>query len=117
MSLRLLAIAAALLGGLVWIVGWVNDGPAALHWVGLALLGVATAGVGAGLVSSSAVPVRVVVALGFPLLVLSLVELVRPQPDPTRFGAILGVLMALAAVGALLGGPRRREVHGRRRAG
>lgn len=117
MSVRLVAVVAAVAGGLVWTFRWITDGPAPLHWVGLALLGVAVAGLGARLVRSSAVPLRAVVAVGSALLVLSLVELVRPQPDPAGFDAVLGVLMLLGAGGALLAAPRAEVQQGRRRAG
>lgn len=117
MPLRLVALVAALLAGLVWLYRWVSDGPSALHWVGLGLLAVVVAVIGAGLVSSSALPLRLVVAVAFPLLVLSLVELLRPQPDSTRFDAILGALVLLGAGGALLTTPHRETSHGRRRAG
>lgn len=117
MSLRLLATAAAVVGGLVWVIRWVSDGPSPLHWVGLVLLGVAVAVIGSGLVRASAVPLRVVVAVAFPLLVLSLVELLRPQPDSVRFDGVLGVLMLLGAGAVQMARPREQAHQGRRRAG
>lgn len=96
MTPRLLALAAGALGGLLWIARLVVDSPV-LHWAGLALVAVALAFAGAGLVRSSALPLRLVVAIAFPLLVWSVVEVGRPDDD-AWYDAAWG-LVALAVAG------------------
>jgi hypothetical protein len=99
MSVRVAAVAAAVLGGALWIFRSLADAPVAVHWVGLVLVAGSLAPVGARLVSG-VVPVRVVVAVALPLLVASLVELVRPA-DPGWFDGVLGAVTVVVAVGVL----------------
>jgi hypothetical protein len=120
MPLHLLAAVAAVVGGLVWMARWLAEGPVVMHWIGLGFLGVALAAVGSGLVSSVAA-LRVVAGLGLALLVLSLVELVRPASDAALFDGVLGIVAVVAGAIALIGvrGATRRAAvpQGRRRAG
>jgi hypothetical protein len=99
MSLRSVATAFGLVGGLCWVIRFFSD-QEVLAWAGLILLGIACAAAGAGLVRSSAVPLRLFVAVAFPALVWSVLELVRDAgPDQSidgGFGAA-GVLAALVA--------------------
>lgn|SRR5690242_20220473 len=100
--MRVVAAVAGLLGGLCWIgVLWVD----VLAVVGAVLLAVAVLGAGAGLVSRSAVWLRLVVAVCFLALVASVVQVLRDNLDPD------GVLVAVggaAVVVALLALARRR---------
>lgn len=115
MSLSRPASAAAVLGGLLWLGRWLLDpvvGDAAsgvLHWAGVACFAVALAAAGAGLVSDSATPLRLLVAVAFPLLVWSVVEVLRPAGD-LLLDAVLGVA-GLVVGGARLvrGRPRPRS--------
>lgn len=100
MSPRLAAVASAMIGGGLWIFRWVAEAPVAVHWVGLVLVALALVPVGARLVSGVA-PLRVVVAVALPLLVATLVELVRPASDAGGVGALLGVVTVVVAVGAM----------------
>jgi hypothetical protein len=101
-ALRLLACLAALVGGLVWVVFRLVDGlPDVVYWVGLALVALALAGAGAGLVKRSAVGLRLVVALAFPALVLSLYSAIRPADERLvdlgggGLAALVGIVFAL----------------------
>ena len=114
-SLVTAAIASAIVGGGLWIFRWVADAPVAVHWVGLVLLALALAPVGARLVSA-VVPLRVLVAIAFPLLVASLVELLRPSSDPGWYGGLLGVVAVVVAVGTLAATAQPAEVESRHRA-
>lgn len=128
MNLRVLASAAGLLGGLCWVARWVADlvsgdpawGPAA-YVAGLVLLGLALAGVGAGLVSSSAAWLRVIVAVAFPALVWSVYAVVRGEDGWVTLDGLLGVVaVVLGAIGyaaarrqARAARPRRAGSHSR----
>ncbi len=107
MTLRSVATAFGLVGGLCWVVRLFLDQDA-LGWAGLALLGVAAAAAGAALVSSSALPLRVFVAVAFPLLVWSVLEVVR---DTGSDRSVDGMFGAAAVVGALVAW-LTRPVHG-----
>lgn len=102
MNLRVLAAAAGLLGGACWVVRWVaGEGAAwsdAASWTGLALIGVALAVVGAGLVNRSAVWLRVIVAIAFPLLVWSVLSVLRGAGDGRVLDGVVGVLAILLAL-------------------
>ena len=109
MLLRTVAVATALLGGLCWVVRMVlalsgtDDGAlyAVLTWGGLVLLAVATAGFGAGLVSSSATWLRAIVAVAVPLLVWSVLEVLHPAADPPVVDGVFALLvLAVAGAGA-----------------
>ncbi|GAA1476800.1 hypothetical protein GCM10009623_12460 [Nocardioides aestuarii] len=102
MSLRVLAAAVGVLGGGCWIARWAAGDPTwgdATHWAGLVLLAVALAVVGAGLVSRSALWLRVIVAIAFPALVWSVYAVVRGSGDAF---ALDGVVGAVAVVWSLV---------------
>lgn len=109
MNLRVLSAAAGLLGGACWVARWgtdlAGDVPAwadGAYWAGLGLLGVALAGIGAGLVSSSAAWLRVIVAVAFPLLVWSVYQVVKGAGDDLRLDGILGVVAIVGSAVMLL---------------
>ncbi len=126
MNLRVLAAAAGVLGGACWVVRWgadlAGDVPGwadGAHWAGLGLLGIALAGVGAGLVSSSAIWLRVIVAIAFPLLVWSVYSIINGSGDDLRLDGILGVVAILGSAMMLVRGrgegpaaDRPRRSHG-----
>lgn len=105
MSLRVLALVAGLLGGGCWVARWGTDlaGSAptwtdTVYWVGLGLLGLALACAGGRLVSRSALWLRLIVALAFPLLVWSVYAVVKGDDDAVMLDGVLG---AVAIVGSL----------------
>ncbi len=107
MSLRVLAAAVGVLGGGCWVARWAAGDPAwgdGAHWAGLVLLAVALAVVGAGLVSRSALWLRVIVAIAFPALVWSVYAVVRGSGDAI---ALDGVVGAVAVVWSLESGVSR----------
>jgi hypothetical protein len=114
-ALRLLACLTALAGGSVLAVARLVAGvPDALFWVGLALIAVALAGAGAGLVKSGAGWLRIVVGLAFPALVLSLYSAFRPA-DPEIVDVVAGVVAVVLGLGFLVRAPRsgaRERYHG-----
>ena len=102
-----------LLGGLCWVVRWVVEmigfspgwsGP--VHWMGLGLLCLALAAVGAGLVSRSALWLRVIVALAFPLLVWSVYTVLRGSGDDPAFDGVVGLLAVVLSVVAVMAARR-----------
>ncbi len=107
MSLRSVATAFGLVGGLCWVLRAFADQDV-LGLVGFVLLGIACAAAGAALVSSSVVPLRLFVAVAFPLLVWSVLEVARDAGTDRSIDAIFGVAAALAAIVAFL----TRPVHG-----
>lgn len=122
MDLRTIARLTGVLGGLCWVVRWVLDLTGTgdglldvLQWAGLALLGVSLAGYGAGLVSRSAVWLRVIVAVAFPLLVWSVLEVFRDAGDPVLVDAVVGGgVLLVSAVGLARGGGPEPEDQPRR---
>ena len=95
MSLRVLAAAVGVLGGGCWIARWAAGDPAwggAAHWAGLVLLALALAVVGAGLVSRSALWLRVIVAVAFPALVWSVYTVVRGSGDGVGLDGVVGAV-------------------------
>lgn len=103
--------AAALLGGVLWILHALLGGgsdplASTLHFVGLACLLVAAAVFGSTLVKSDAKAMRVVVALASGLLALSLIEAFRLSDTPWYDG-FWGILAALIGALALLRGRGR----------
>ena len=105
MSLRVLALVTGLLGGGCWVARWGADlaGSAptwtdTIYWVGLGLLGLALACAGSGLVSRSALWLRLIVALAFPLLVWSVYAVVKGDDDAVMLDGVLG---AVAVIGSL----------------
>jgi hypothetical protein len=107
--LRSVATAFGLVGGFCWVVRVLVDQDV-LAWAGLILLGVASAAAGATLVKSGAVPLRLFVAVAFPALVWSVLELVR-DAGPDR--SIDGGFGAAAVVAALVAWLRRAPSSGR----
>ena len=108
MPLPLVSRVAGVVGGLAWVLRQVG-GVDALRWPGLVLLAVALAGAGAALVSSSAGWLRVIVAVAFPLLVWSVVEVLHESGDDALIDAVVGGVVALLCAVALArpGGTRR----------
>lgn len=107
MSLPLFARLTGLVGGLLWLLRLVLDlagtqaGEGVLRPAGFVLLGLALAAAGALLVSSSAAWLRVIVAVAFPLLVWSVLEVIAPATDAVLVHGITGVVaIALALRGA-----------------
>ena len=100
---------AGIAGGLCWAARWVADlagsapawGPTA-RWLGLALLVLALAAGGAGLVSRSAVWLRCLVAVAFPLLMWSVYVVLRGEGDDVGLDGVLGALAALSGVVVLI---------------
>lgn len=113
MTMRVAAATAALAGGLCWTARWGADlaggspgwGEAA-YWVGLVLLGLALAAVGAGLVS--AVWLQGLVGVAFPLLVWSVYAVIRGDGDGIGLDGVLGVVALLAGVAVLVASRRHR---------
>ena len=122
MDPRTYARAAGLLGGLSWVARFVLDlnGSGAgtpsdlLQWVGLVLLAVALAALGVSLVSRSALWLRVIVGVAFPLLVWSVLEVLHPGSEPAAVDGVFGALVAVVAAAGLLRSrpPRRRTKAG-----
>ena len=110
MSTRTLVRLAGVLGGLCWVAqAAVNDYHAAsaaanaLYWGGAALLLIALVGLGAGLVSG-APWLRLIVGLCVPLLVWSIIEVMRAETSDDIVDGGLGLALALICAAALLGG-------------
>lgn len=107
MKLRNIAHLAGAVGGLCWIVRLPLDAAdlaqAALdplRWVGLGLVAIALAGAGTGLVSKSAVWLRVIVGVALPALVWSVLEVVRAGGDALVVDAIVGAaVLAVSVIG------------------
>lgn len=99
MNLRTLACFAFFTGGLVWVGRYfLGDDPAALYWVGLAVLGVALAAAGASLVKKGTWWLRLIVGTALPVLVWSLYSAVRPVGDELLVDAICGGVAVVVAV-------------------
>ncbi|GAB3249031.1 hypothetical protein [Nocardioides dilutus] len=110
MSHRTLVRIAGVLGGLCWLgQAAVNDYEAAsaaanaLYWGGAALILVALVGLGASLVSG-ATWLRLIVGLCVPLLVWSIIEVLRAEASDDIVDGGLGLALALICAAALLGG-------------
>jgi hypothetical protein len=109
MSLRALAMVSGVVGGVSWLARLVLDRAGvggeelldALHWGGLALLGVALFGFGAGLVSRSAHWLQVIVGIALALLVWSVVEVLHDAGDPLVIDGVVGGIVAVVSVAAL----------------
>ena len=105
MSLRVLSLIAGLLGGACWVARWGADLAGStpgwsdtVYWVGLGLLRVALACVRGALVSRSAVWLRVIVAVAFPLLVWSVYVVVKGDSDAVTLDGVLGSVAIVASV-------------------
>lgn len=116
MQVRALGPVAGVLGGLCWVVGWVADtaGVASswsdtVHWAGLGLLALALAVVGAGLVSKSALWLRLLVAVAFPLLVWSVYSVVRGDGDAVALEGAIGLLAVVVSGAFVVVGRRGAE--------
>jgi hypothetical protein len=102
-GLRTYAGTTGLLGGAAWVARYFVPEDA-VWWAGLALLGLACAATGAALVSSSAIALRMFVAVAFPALAASVWWVVRDgTSDIEMVDAMFGAVAALAALGALSG--------------
>jgi hypothetical protein len=116
MDLNTVARGSGLVGGLLWLVRFLLDlagsgsGAADLLYVGgLVLLGVALVGMGMGLVSRSALWLRVIVGIAFPLLVWSVLEVLHPAGDPQAIDGVVGlVAVVVAALGLVRARPETR---------
>lgn len=97
MSLRSVATAFGLVGGLSWVLRILSDQDL-LAWAGLILLGIASAAAGGALVSRSAVPLRAFVAVAFPLLLWSVLELARDAGPDRSVDVGFGALAVVVAV-------------------
>ncbi len=105
MSLRVLAAVVGVLGGGCWVARWVADDPTwgvRAHWAGLGLLALALAVVGAGLVSRSALWLRVIVAVAFPALVWSVYTVVRGSGDGLALDGAVGAVAVVWSLVVLL---------------
>ena len=114
--MRALGPVAGVLGGLCWVVRWVADmaGVAAswadpVRWAGLGLLAIALAVVGASLVSRSALWLRLIVAVAFPVLVWSLFSVVRGDGDAIVLEGAVGLLAIVLSVAVMVVGRRGAE--------
>ena len=113
MTLRSLATAFGLVGGLCWVVRAFGEHEV-LEWAGFVLLGIAAAMAGAALVSSSALPLRLFVAVAFPLLVWSVLELVRDMGPDRTVDALLGAAAVVTSLVAFARRPVRGHHSGHR---
>lgn len=117
MNLRAVALVSGVAGGLCWSTRLVlhlteTAGTGlldALGWAGLVLLAVAMVGFGAGLVSSSAAWLRVIVGIAFPALVWSLLEVFRPVADTEVVDGVFGGIVLVLCLAGLRRGPARSE--------
>ena len=124
MSQKTLSRIAGVLGGLCWLgQAAVNQYDAAeaavnaLYWGGGVLILVSLIGMGAGLVSG-APWLRLVVGLCFPLLVFSILSVLRENASDNLVDGGFGLGLALICSALLLGGdskddrvPTRRGAH------
>jgi hypothetical protein len=102
----LVARVAGVLGGLAWVVRHLAD-VEVLRLPGLVLLGLGLAAAAAGLVSSSAVWLRLIVAVCFPVLVWSVAEVLHGSAEDSLVDAAAGAAIALACVVGMVRAPRR----------
>ena len=101
MGLRTYAGTTGLLGGAAWVVRYFVE-QEAVWWAGLALLALACVTTGAALVSSSAVALRLFVAVAFPALAVSVWWVIRDGGvDAHVIDAVFGGVAALAALATL----------------
>jgi hypothetical protein len=106
MGLRSVATAFGLVGGLCWLLYAFSD-QEVLGWAGFAMLGIAATAAGATLVSG--VPaLRVFVAVAFPVLLWSVVEVAHDAGTDRSVDGLFGAAAVVAAAAAFL----TRPVHG-----
>ena len=123
MSLRTVTMASGVVGGLCWAARMVldlagtHDGAAVdvLRWAGLALVGIALAALGAGLVGREPW-LRVVVAVAFPLLVWSVLEVLHPAGNPAVIDGVFGLVVVADLPAVARPRPRWPAAHGSWRA-
>jgi hypothetical protein len=118
MGLRVGAALIGLVGGLAWISVFVFDRVAdsdvavnALAWTGLILVVIAALGAGASLVSRSTRWLRVLVAVCFSGLVVSILELLLGSYDDQVVFAVFGAASVVASVVALTRSDRPKGGH------
>lgn len=103
--LLLLARSAGALGGLAWLVRWPlgSDGTGAAadtaYWFGLVALAVSLAAYGAALVKVGWL--QAVVALALPVLVWSVLEVLRGDGDGLAVDGVVGLVLLVVAVTGL----------------
>ena len=101
-----LARLAGLVGGLCWVARLVVGGGGAvgggLYWLGAVLVAVALVAAGAGLVSTSATWLRAIVAVAFPLLVWSVLEVLHQNGSATTIDGVVGLVVAGVAATQLV---------------
>lgn len=116
MSLRVPSALAGLLGGACWVVRTFADSDL-LRWAGLVLLGLCLMGVGAEMVK--AVWLRALVAVAFPVLVWSVLEVLHDSSsaEDAHVDAVAGGVVALVALAALARARTRRPTRERRTTG
>ena len=114
MDLRVIARWAGLVGGLAWLTRYLLDLVGAsqstmsvLYWLGLVLLFGGMASMGAGLVSATWL--RAIVAVAFPLLVWSVLEVLHPTGNAYAIDGVFGLLAAVIAAVAMSKAPRERR--------
>jgi hypothetical protein len=114
-STKTLIRIAGVVGGLCWLgQAAVSDYDAAasavnaLYWGGAALILVALVGLGAGLVSAAAW-LRLIVGLCLPLLVWSILSILREETSDAVVDGGFGLALALICAAALLGGASRDD--------
>jgi hypothetical protein len=112
-GLRSLARIAGLIGGLCWLGGAALDAADAsdslvnaLHWGGLALIGIALIGIGFGLVSTNAWWLALIVGICLPALVWAVLEWAHEQWTDRYVDGTFGVLLAVYCLVGLAVGNR-----------
>ena len=100
MDLRQIARWAGLVGGLLWLGRWglhiAGKSGATLdllHLAGLVLLAAALAGTGAALVSTSAKWLQAIVAVAYPILVWSVLEVLHPAASAESVDGLFGLVV------------------------
>ena len=124
MDLHTLARLAGLVGGFCWVARFVMDlggngtGVVAdgLYVLGLVLLAGALVAAGAGLVSTSTTWLRAIVAVAFPMLVWSVLEVLHEGGNPRAIDGVFGAVVAVVAA-VQLTRSRPKRVRPTRRAG
>ncbi len=118
MNLRTVTMVSGVLGGLLWLLRLVVDLVSSdsgtvldvLQWAGLVLLAIALAGLGAGLVGRE-LWLQVIVAIAFPLLVWSVLEVLHPAGDPEIIDGVFGAAMIAICARRLLEKRHERDAH------
>jgi uncharacterized MnhB-related membrane protein len=111
-SLRVPSALAGLLGGACWVArAFAEQDP--LRWAGLALIGLCLMGAGASMVKAAWL--RALVAVAFPVLVWSVLEVLHDSSgaEQAHVDAVVGGGVALVALVVLV---RERRSRGGRRA-